>query len=855
MVELRPWIDLTPARQGAATASQLTQADRSVMAVVSGTPESDVSVPAGMVEVTILDSVEPPAVVPADGGITSLGAEVLCKRDSSGRITSASTPTRLPAGAQPVAVGVTGEWLAGLDSAQAGLDGRMDQADEAIAQNAHDIDHAKTEIADAKKVAEQAAQVAGNAQSAAVQATTDAQAAQSAADGAASKADQAAANLLALAGKTGRVIRSATEPTGDDRNANNLWLNTSNGQLSQWTGSSWQVITDSRLTDAANAADQAANLAGTAKSTADAAATKATQAKSAADAASSAAQTAQAAATAAQSTAAAAQAQASSAASAAASAQGAADQAKSDAAAATGIAVGKADVLIQNAEPAASMRKASTLWIDTTGGGNKPKRWSGSAWLVVTDKAATDAAAAAASAQGTADQAVTAAAAAKALADAAQAAALAAQSTADAAASKASTADGRYTVATTNPTASDASGKPIGAVWEVRSGGTALRRYVLTAATTWTQVKAGQDFVGDKAIGQAQIGDLAVGTGQMANLSVTDAKIGTMAVGKLVAGSANVDSAVIQKLSVAIANVIQLGVDRLVAGTGTLNEATAKKLWANIATFGDVTVTNQMIINTLVGKVLQGGMVVAGGGASMPTALLGPASGDLDQPGDRFGLYLNTPGNAGGKAFLEVTPDGPALSFFDSANNTVLSADKNGVRVPNRTSGGMVDLSLLVANALSYTIPNHFTLQFPPTASSGTPWSQVSFFRNPWSSLKIGNAGKVSSPTGRLLLYGGVTHNGAPTDQIGVDVYWGLYTQDPSDYAWNETGKNTYGWSNAGSRADAGGMGLNTVGMAVVNVQPNVEYWVAPTYYTYNLSNSTLTRAITRLWMYATPTV
>ncbi|MDK7699075.1 phage tail spike protein [Cutibacterium avidum] len=53
----------------------------------------------------------------------------------------------------------------------------------------------------------------------------------------------------------------------------------------------------------------------------------------------------------------------------AAAAQADANQAISDAAAA-GIAGGKADVLIQTTTPQASMRKATTLWIDTTGGAN-----------------------------------------------------------------------------------------------------------------------------------------------------------------------------------------------------------------------------------------------------------------------------------------------------------------------------------------------------------------------------------------------------------------------------------------------------------------------------------------------------
>ena len=75
----------------------------------------------------------------------------------------------------------------------------------------------------------------------------------------------------------------------------------------------------------------------------------------------------------------------------AAAAQQAADAANT-------LAGGKGKVIIQAAAPAAADRLAQNLWIDTTGNANTPKRWSGSAWVAVTDKAATDAAAAAASA-------------------------------------------------------------------------------------------------------------------------------------------------------------------------------------------------------------------------------------------------------------------------------------------------------------------------------------------------------------------------------------------------------------------------------------------------------------------------
>ncbi|QXB98607.1 DUF1983 domain-containing protein [Aeromonas sp. FDAARGOS 1418] len=89
---------------------------------------------------------------------------------------------------------------------------------------------------------------------------------------------------------------------------------------------------------------------------------------------------------------------------AAAGAQISANQAKEDSAAAAGIANGKGKVLIQSAAPAVADRLAQNLWIDTTSGINTPKRWSGSAWVAVTDKVAIDAAQAAAAAQASADQ-------------------------------------------------------------------------------------------------------------------------------------------------------------------------------------------------------------------------------------------------------------------------------------------------------------------------------------------------------------------------------------------------------------------------------------------------------------------
>ena len=72
---------------------------------------------------------------------------------------------------------------------------------------------------------------------------------------------------------------------------------------------------------------------------------------------------------------------------------------------AASLAASKGKVLIQTAAPAVADQLPQNLWIDTTGGLNTPKRWNGSAWVAVTDKVATDAASAAATAQNKADQA------------------------------------------------------------------------------------------------------------------------------------------------------------------------------------------------------------------------------------------------------------------------------------------------------------------------------------------------------------------------------------------------------------------------------------------------------------------
>lgn len=276
-----------------------------------------------------------------------------------------------------------------------------------VERNADEIAQAKSDIADnaakttdAKKTAENAAAAAKTAQGTADSAKSAAGTAQSTADAAqtAAKSATATAGQAKDAANAAQTAAESAKKTAG--NAETL-ANTANASANAAKSDAASAKSDASTakTDAANAKATAAN-----------ASSVATQAKATAD----------------------------SAAQSATDAANAAQKANTAAAAAAGVANGKADVLIQSTAPDTSMRKATTLWIDTTNGANTPKRWNGSTWSAVTDKAATDAAnaavkahAAAQTAQSTADKAQTTAANAAAQANQAQAAAKKAQTTAD----------------------------------------------------------------------------------------------------------------------------------------------------------------------------------------------------------------------------------------------------------------------------------------------------------------------------------------------------------------------------------------------------------------------------------------
>jgi len=195
--------------------------------------------------------------------------------------------------------------------------------------------------------------------------------------------DKVATDAAALAATKGKVLIQSDTPAAADQLIQNLWIDTTAGVNipKRWntSGNSWDIVTDKTATDAAAAASAAQTTANTAVTNAATADSKAVTAQTAAGTASSAAS--------------AAQTTANTAVTNAATADSKAAQALADALAANNLAVSKGKVLYQTSAPTGVDANLQTLWIDTTSNLNTPKRWiSGTTWNAVTDKVATDAA-------------------------------------------------------------------------------------------------------------------------------------------------------------------------------------------------------------------------------------------------------------------------------------------------------------------------------------------------------------------------------------------------------------------------------------------------------------------------------
>ncbi|WP_038413394.1 TipJ family phage tail tip protein [Pseudomonas cremoricolorata] len=194
-------------------------------------------------------------------------------------------------------------------------------------------------------------------------------------------AQQAAQAASDLAGSKGKVIVQNTAPAAAERLGQNLWIDTSAGANTpkRWNGSAWLAVTDKVASDAATAAAAAlSQVASKAESSVVQALTGRVEQNERGLSSQSQAMTGLQ--------------------NSLSSTDGNVGKAQQAAQAATELAGSKGKVIVQNAAPAAAERLAQNLWIDTTGNANTPKRWNGSAWTAVTDKVASDAAQAAASA-------------------------------------------------------------------------------------------------------------------------------------------------------------------------------------------------------------------------------------------------------------------------------------------------------------------------------------------------------------------------------------------------------------------------------------------------------------------------
>jgi len=380
-------------------------------------------------------------------------------------------------------------------------------------------------------------------------------------DEAVAAANAAGAAQLTADGKN-RVWYQGTAPAGSGHKTDDVWFNTSQGnRMARWNGTSWVVM------EFASAA--LANSAVTAIKLADEAVTQAKIANGAvgtdelASAVKTTIQNAQDTANNAQSAAGAAQ-------TAAGNAQTTANNAASAAADAAGLAGGKADVLIQSTAPVAAMRKATTLWIDTTGGANTPKRWTtGSTWVAVTDKAATDAANAAAGAQSTANSAHS-------LATAAQSAASAAQNAADSAAGAAAaaqtTANGRARVVRSTSAASSPGDYKAGDQWW-RYSGAEVTGFWLHSGSAWVAQTLDSEIIAHLDAGKITTGYLAAARINANTITGTHIAGATVTAANMVAGTITAASGIIANAAIGSAQIADLAVTAAKIANATITNA------------------------------------------------------------------------------------------------------------------------------------------------------------------------------------------------------------------------------------------------------------------------------------------
>ena len=167
-----------------------------------------------------------------------------------------------------------------------------------------------------------------------------------------------------LAADKGKVIFSNVEPKESERILQNLWIDTSNNNNTpkRWTGTKWSTVTDKVALDALTAS-QAVSDALTTKADSSAVSSLESKVTDLGESISSQSQDI--------------------------------TTLNNSLVLANNTISGKGKIIYSDSAPAEGDRLPQNLWIDTTSGGNIPKRWNGEFWLVITDKTALDALAAA----------------------------------------------------------------------------------------------------------------------------------------------------------------------------------------------------------------------------------------------------------------------------------------------------------------------------------------------------------------------------------------------------------------------------------------------------------------------------
>ncbi|WAB10795.1 minor tail protein [Arthrobacter phage Tuck] len=367
----------------------------------------------------------------------------------------------------------------------------------------------------------------------------------------------------------------------------------------------------------------------------------------------------------------------------------AATDAATAAANAAGIANGKGKVLIQSTAPAAADQNAVTLWIDTTGGANTPKKWSGSAWTAVTDKTATDAATAAANA-----------------ASAASAADSKAQSALTAAGSAQTTANSALTMA-------GSKGKVFYDTTTPSGTGTAV-------GDLWRQIDASKNVIAEW-----------YWTGSVWQTSqITTSAISNLDVGKLTVGAAAIQTLVSQKIAASTAAFQTVDVKNLFATSGTLDQAVIDKLWADVVNSREITasmiavgdftnlIPNAQLRNGTTGwTVTTGTIAVVTTAAGVPGLKLTKTSSTIEARA--YAEWVDcTPGE---KVRLSYTTEG----VWSTGNAAIYAEKETAAGVVSTWNPGTTGANVVGDKAYVVTIPSDAVrVRFRPyisaTATSGS---------------------------------------------------------------------------------------------------------------------------------------